>query len=71
MIFDGNAELHIKGLEIDWDKIDRNSYLREIPSMGNFHHYDMFGSYLAASITTAVIMLISVVLIKLYFLKKN
>ena len=33
MIFDGNAELHIKGMYIDWDKIDSNSYLRAIPSI--------------------------------------
>lgn len=29
----GNAELHIKGLEIDWDKIGPDSYLRDIPSI--------------------------------------
>ncbi|MCR5728565.1 MAG: AAA family ATPase, partial [Lachnospiraceae bacterium] len=33
MIFEGTAELYIKGLEIDWDKIGRNSYLRNIPSI--------------------------------------
>ena len=33
MVFDRNAELHIKGLEIDWDKIESDSYLRNIPSI--------------------------------------
>ena len=27
----GEAELHIKGISIDWDKISRGSYLRDIP----------------------------------------
>lgn len=29
----GEAELHIKGISIDWDKISRGSYLRYIPSI--------------------------------------
>ncbi len=29
----GEAELHIKGISIDWDKISRGSYLRDIPSI--------------------------------------
>ena len=32
-IFEGTAELYIKGLKIDWDKIGLNSYLRNIPSI--------------------------------------
>ena len=40
MIFDGNAELHIKGLEIDWDKIGSDSYLRDIPSIAEVDNMD-------------------------------
>lgn len=32
-MFDTTAELHIKGLSIDWDKIGRCSYLRDIESI--------------------------------------
>lgn len=32
-------------------------------SIGNFFHYDMYGSFLAASITTAIVILVSMVLI--------
>ena len=30
---DGNAQLHIKGLSIDWNRIGRESYLRSIPAI--------------------------------------
>ena len=40
MIFDGNAELYIKGLEIDWDKIGSDSYLRDIPSIAEVDNMD-------------------------------
>ena len=40
MIFDGNAELYIKGLEIDWDKIGSDSYLRDIPSIVEVDNID-------------------------------
>ena len=29
----GEAELHIKGISIDWDRISRGSYLRDIMSI--------------------------------------
>ena len=32
-MFDEEVELHIKGISIDWDKIDRSSYLRGIESI--------------------------------------
>ena len=32
-MFDREAGLHIKGISIDWDKISRGSYLRDIPSV--------------------------------------
>jgi predicted ATPase len=32
-MFDEEVELHIKGISIDWDKIDRRSYLRGIESI--------------------------------------
>ena len=32
-MFEENAKLHIKGIQIDWDKISRDSYLRGIPSL--------------------------------------
>ena len=32
-MFDEEVELHIKGISIDWDKIDRSSYLRDIESI--------------------------------------
>ena len=32
-MFDEEVELHIKGINIDWDKIDRSSYLRGIESI--------------------------------------
>ncbi|MCR5008271.1 MAG: AAA family ATPase, partial [Oribacterium sp.] len=32
-MFEENLELHIKGINIDWDKISRGSYLKEIPSI--------------------------------------
>ena len=32
-MFDTVAELHIKGISIDWDKIGRSSYLRDIESI--------------------------------------
>ena len=34
-----------------------------VNSVGNFYHYDMYGSYLAASVTTAVMILVSLTLI--------
>ncbi len=33
--FDKKAELYIKGISIDWDKISQSSYLRDIPSISN------------------------------------
>ena len=32
-MFDEDRELHIKGISIDWDKVSRGSYLRDIPSI--------------------------------------
>ncbi|MCR5733356.1 MAG: AAA family ATPase [Lachnospiraceae bacterium] len=32
-MFNEDIELHIKGISIDWDKIDRSSYLRDIESI--------------------------------------
>lgn len=32
-VFEEDAQLHIKGINIDWDKISRGSYLRDIPSI--------------------------------------
>ena len=32
-MFDEDRELHIKGINIYWDKISRDSYLRDIPSI--------------------------------------
>lgn len=32
-MFDKEIELHIKGIIIDWDKIDGRSYLRDIDSI--------------------------------------
>ena len=32
-MFGEDAQLHIKGINIDWDKISRGSYLRDIPSI--------------------------------------
>ena len=40
MILDGNAELYIKGLEIDWDKIGSDSYIRDIPSIAEVDNID-------------------------------
>ncbi len=34
-MFDKNAELYIKGISIDWEKISQYSYLRDIPSISN------------------------------------
>ncbi len=34
-MFNEAGELHIKGISIDWDKIDRRSYLREIESIAD------------------------------------
>ncbi len=34
-MFNEAGELHIKGISIDWDKIDRSGYLREIESIAN------------------------------------
>ena len=37
----GNDEqLHIKGLSIDWDKIDRGSYLRDIEAISGLDHLE-------------------------------
>ena len=33
-----DEQLHIRGLSIDWDKIERYSYLREIESIAGLHH---------------------------------
>ena len=33
IMFGIDTELHIKGINIDWDKISQGSYLREIPSI--------------------------------------
>lgn len=35
MIGEG-IELHIKGISINWDKVEQNSYLREIDSILRF-----------------------------------
>lgn len=32
-VFEEDAQLHIKGINIDWDKISRGNYLRDIPSI--------------------------------------
>ena len=32
-MFEENAQLHIKGINIDWDKISRGSYRRDISSI--------------------------------------
>ena len=32
-VLEEDAQLHIKGINIDWDKISRGSYLRDIPSI--------------------------------------
>jgi membrane protease YdiL (CAAX protease family) len=37
-----------------------------INSAGNFFHYDMYGSYLASSITTASLMIISIIIVLIY-----
>lgn len=34
-----------------------------INSAGNFFHYDMYGSYLASSITTATLVAISIIMV--------
>lgn len=34
-----------------------------VNSLGNFYHYDMYGSYLASSITTAIIIALSLLLV--------
>ena len=36
-----------------------------INSVGNFYHYDMYGSYIAAAITAAVMIIASFVMILL------
>ena len=41
-----------------------------VNSMSNFYHYDFYGSYLASSITAAVLIVISLLLIFI-FKKKN
>jgi len=41
-----------------------------VNSVGNFYHYDMYGSYLAASVTTAVMILVSLTLIFVFRDKK-
>ena len=33
-------QLHIKGLSIDWDKIEPRSYLREIGSISGIDHLE-------------------------------
>ena len=33
-----DEQLHIKGLSIDWDKIERYSYLRDIESLAGLNH---------------------------------
>jgi predicted ATPase len=38
MLFNGETELHIKGLSVDWNKIAPYSYLREIPSIAGVEH---------------------------------
>ena len=35
---DNDEQLHIKGLSIDWDKIERYSYLRDIESLAGLNH---------------------------------
>ena len=44
-----------------------------VNSLGNFFHYDMYGSYLASSITTTVLIIISITLVYVikYRKKKN
>ena len=37
-----------------------------INSVGNFYHYDMYGSYLAAAVTTGVMAVISTVLVHIF-----
>lgn len=37
-----------------------------VNSVGNFYHYDMYGSYLASSITTTVMILISTILVYVF-----
>ena len=37
-----------------------------INSAGNFFHYDMYGSYLASSITTASLIIISIIIVLIY-----
>lgn len=42
-----------------------------VNSMGNFFHYDMYGSYLASSITSAIMIIISLLLIYFFKYKKR
>jgi membrane protease YdiL (CAAX protease family) len=37
-----------------------------INSVGSFYHYDMYGSYLAAAVTTGVMAVISLVLVRIF-----
>lgn len=37
---DKNEQLHIKGLRIDWDRIERNSYLRGIESIAGLNNLE-------------------------------
>ena len=37
---DNREQLHIKGLSIDWDKIESRSYLREIGSISGIDHLE-------------------------------
>lgn len=39
-----NDDLHIKGLTIDWDKISRSSYLRDIESIADLEELDFHKS---------------------------
>lgn len=40
MIFEENAELKIRGLRIDWNRIDEDSYLRSIPAVTSIDQLD-------------------------------
>ena len=42
-----------------------------VNSIGDFFHYDVFGSYLASSITTTVMIVISITLVYLYWAYKK
>ena len=37
-MFDEDVELHIKGLDINWDRIDSDDYLRDIESISTTEH---------------------------------